>query len=484
MKKHEITFSVIKIPLDFLTILTSFFIAKTLREITDLIPGVHLPVQTISNESLLVFALFWWILWVIVFAIHGLYSIKISHSKIKELLDVLWYSIYFFMFFSLFVYLSNGILYSEEIPRLIILFSTIIASIGIICQRLLLNYIQSILISREVIKKRNILLVTNKKTEKNKKIIQDIQKAKIYHIIGYINTHEVDEKNLKYRGSVDWFLKLLEQREIDEILVIDSDFSKEELYEIWDESRIYGVRYRYVTNYFDMSAPSTTLSLISSIPTIEIKNTNLENWGRVWKRIFDILFSLFFLVLLFPFLVFIAILIKIEDPSAPVIFKNKRVGFKGRHFFLYKFRYLKKEFCTNEWDTHALKIEEELIQKQSQRDWPLYKIQNDPRKTKIGTFIERYSIDELPQLYNVILGNMSLVWPRPHQPREVEKYKLYQKRVLTVKPWITGMWQINGRDKNTFDKEVKLDIFYIENWSFVLDLKIIIKTFPILFQRK
>lgn len=484
MKRHEITFSIIKIPLDFFIIILSFFLAKKLREITDFIPGLHLPTQTISNDALLIFAIFWAFLGILVFAIHGLYSIKITHSKVKEFLDIIWYSLYFFMFFSLFVYLSNGILYTEEIPRLIILFTTIIASIFIIIQRILLHYFQSILIQKWFIKKRNLIIITNKKHEKNKKIIDDIEQAKIYHILGYINTQKVDAKKLKYLWWIKDLFSRIQKWDVDEILLIDSDFSKKELYEIWDESRIFWIRYRYITNYFDITSSNTTLSLINSIPVIEIKSTQLENWWRVWKRIFDIIFSIFFMIISFPLMVWVAIALKIEDPRAPIIFKNKRIGVQGKAFYLYKFRYLKKEYCTNEWDKKALQFEEKLIRERSERSGPLYKIKNDPRKTRVGDFIEKYSLDELPQLFNVLIGNMSLVWPRPHQPREVDKYKLYQRRVLTIKPGITGMGQINGRDKNTFDKEVKLDIFYIENWSLVLDLKILLKTFPILFQRK
>jgi lipopolysaccharide/colanic/teichoic acid biosynthesis glycosyltransferase len=131
----------------------------------------------------------------------------------------------------------------------------------------------------------------------------------------------------------------------------------------------------------------------------------------------------------------------------------------------------------------ALKFEEQLIENSSDRTWPLYKIKNDPRKTKIGAFIEKWSIDELPQLMNVIKWEMSLVWPRPHQPREVEKYDFRENRVLTIKPWITGMAQVNWREKNTFEDEVRLDIFYIENWSLLLDLKIILKTISVVFRR-
>ncbi|MDD2515796.1 MAG: sugar transferase, partial [Candidatus Gracilibacteria bacterium] len=158
-------------------------------------------------------------------------------------------------------------------------------------------------------------------------------------------------------------------------------------------------------------------------------------------------------------------------------------------FNLYKFRYLKWKYCVKDSygikpeEDEALKLEKELITKQNARKGPLYKIKNDPRKTKIGTFIEKYSIDELPQLFNVLIGNMSLVGPRPHQPREVEQYKEHQKRVLTIKPGITGMAQINGREKNDFDKEVQLDIFYIENWSILLDLKIFFKTIGTVLKR-
>ncbi|NVP17574.1 sugar transferase [Candidatus Gracilibacteria bacterium] len=151
---------------------------------------------------------------------------------------------------------------------------------------------------------------------------------------------------------------------------------------------------------------------------------------------------------------------------------------------------MKWEYCIKDAykkldkDDKALKLEKELIEKNSTRNGPLYKIKNDPRKTKIGNFIERYSIDEIPQFFNLIIGNMSLVGPRPHQPREVEKYSIDQKRLLTIKPGITGMAQVNGRETNDFKKEAELDIFYIENWSMLLDLKIILKTFSVILKRK
>ena len=121
-------------------------------------------------------------------------------------------------------------------------------------------------------------------------------------------------------------------------------------------------------------------------------------------------------------------------------------------------------------------LKKKLQKKNERKDGPLFKIKDDPRITPLGRFLRRWDIDELPQLVNVFMGNMSIIGPRPHLPEEVKKYKKYQRRVLTIKPGITGMAQVHGRHKNSFDHEVQLDVFYIENWSFLLDLKVLVKT--------
>lgn len=491
MKHHEFIFSTIKIPLDFLTVWIAFFIAKEIRLVTDLIPTVALPIQTIDAPDLNIFALFWATLYIALFASHKLYNIQISHSKIGEILDIVRYSIYWFLFFSVGVYLWNGILYSgAEIPRLIILFSMVISMLGSIFTRIILNFIQSKLLQIWKIQKRNILLISNKSNTSLKSILWDISSSKIYNILWYSNKRKHDKNSLKYIGWVEQIETLLQSHVCDEILYIDSDFEKKELYKIWELSRTYGTRYRYITNNFDVTKTNTSLSLINQTPVIEIKNTPLDNWGRVSKRIFDILFSLVITIFALPLYIILAILIKLEDPDGPIIYKNKRIWQHGKNFNCYKFRYLKWKYCvkesygiSNENDP-AIEIEKQLIDSSSTRNGPLYKIKKDPRKMKIGRFIEKYSIDEIPQFLNVIKWDMSVVWPRPHQPREVALYEQYQQRLLTVKPGITGMAQVNGRDQNNFVKEAKLDIFYIENWNFLLDLKILLKTFAIIFSRK
>jgi len=489
MRKYEIIFSIIKIPLDFFIIFFSFFIARNIRLFTDLIPWVNLPIQTINSESLFYFAIFWSFLYVLLFATHSLYNIKIINSKIKESLDIIRYSIYWFIFYSVIIYLSKWIFYNTEIPRLIILFTLIIWTILVILWRIILNNIQNFLLTRNIIPKRKLLIINNKKYNTIKTIIKDINNSNIYNVIWYINNEDKKIKKIKFLW---WYKKvenIIENNKCDEILYIDSKFSKKELFKIWELTKIYWIRYRYITNSFDVTKTNTTMTLINKIPVIEIKNTPIDNWWKIIKRFIDIIWSIIWIILFFPLMIIIWILIKIDDPSWPIIYKNRRIWQNRKIFNLYKFRYLKWKYCIKDsyWintkDDNALKYEKELIKKSSTRNWPLYKIKNDPRKTQIWNFIEKYSIDELPQFFNVLIWNMSLVWPRPHQPREVEKYEKHQKILLTIKPWVTWMAQVNWREKNNFVKEANLDIFYIENRNVLLDFKILFKTFWTIFKR-
>ena len=176
------------------------------------------------------------------------------------------------------------------------------------------------------------------------------------------------------------------------------------------------------------------------MPVIELTSVSISAWERIIKRMIDIVVSAIGLIILAPFFVLVGLIIKIEDPSGPVFFANRRIGQGGRVFSLYKFRYMywrysvKDAYGVDEKKDIALKYEEKLKAASDTRDGPLYKIADDPRKMKFGRIIERLSIDELPQLWNVLIGDMSLIGPRPHQPREVELYDEEDTQVLTVKP--------------------------------------------------
>lgn len=192
------------------------------------------------------------------------------------------------------------------------------------------------------------------------------------------------------------------------------------------------------------------------------------------KRVIDIVGALLGLILLFPLFLLISILIKQDDPEGTVFFKQMRVGKDGKFFVIYKFRSMVP---------HAEKMLTALISR-NEASGAMFKIRQDPRVTRIGRFIRRTSIDELPQLINVLIGDMSLVGPRPPLPGEVRKYTRFDKQRLTVKPGCTGLWQTGGRSSVGFDEMVRLDLDYIRRRSILLDLKIILRTIPVIFREK
>jgi lipopolysaccharide/colanic/teichoic acid biosynthesis glycosyltransferase len=200
--------------------------------------------------------------------------------------------------------------------------------------------------------------------------------------------------------------------------------------------------------------------------------------AHFFKRCFDVFGSLVGLILFLPLMALTAVAIKISSPG-PVIFRQTRLGRGGKRFFFYKFRsmYLENDDrCHREFVAGLIEGKHELLN-QGEKNRPVFKIINDHRITPVGRAIRRLSIDELPQFFNVLKGEMSLVGPRPPIPYEVEKYKPWHlRRILEIKPGITGLWQVDGRSRTSFDEMVRLDLRYLINWSFWLDLKILLKT--------
>jgi len=233
------------------------------------------------------------------------------------------------------------------------------------------------------------------------------------------------------------------------------------------------ISYSFIPNTLEIQRTNLETEHVENMPLIRLKPTPLDGWGKVYKRIFDIVFSILLIILTSPILLLSAIAIKL-DSKGTIIFKYlddgsiaQRVGKKGRHFHAWKFR-------TMHPGTHLQRYKE--LAKQDTRKGPLVKIKNDPRVTRVGRFLRKTSIDELPGFVNVLLGNMSVVGPRPHLPEEVAKYKPHQRFVLEVKPGVTGLAQVAGRSDLDFAEENRLDTYYIENWTPWLDIKIIIKT--------
>ncbi|AKP04364.1 multidrug MFS transporter (plasmid) [Companilactobacillus farciminis] len=215
--------------------------------------------------------------------------------------------------------------------------------------------------------------------------------------------------------------------------------------------------------YFDGKRDNTTINL-------EYQDKRYIYRGS--KRIFDFVASLFGLTILSPLFLIVAIAIKVEDPKGPVFYSQVRLGKKQSPFKMYKFRSMIVDA-----DKHL----KELLS-ENEVDGAMFKMKEDPRVTKVGHFIRKYSIDELPQLVNVLLGNMSLVGPRPPLPREVAEYTEYDKQRLAVKPGCTGLWQVSGRNNVGFKEMVELDLKYINSRGIILDIYVLLKTVIVFFR--
>jgi exopolysaccharide biosynthesis polyprenyl glycosylphosphotransferase len=222
----------------------------------------------------------------------------------------------------------------------------------------------------------------------------------------------------------------------------------------------------------DVAGPRTTIRPTAGLTLVHVNHPQLAGLRLVAKDLFDRCFAAAALISLFPLMVLLGVIIWLHD-RGPAIFTQIRVGKNGRVFRLYKFR-------TMVVDAEQRRVE---LLASNDNDGLLFKLRRDPRITAIGAHLRRWSVDELPQLLNVVFGDMSLVGPRPALPDEAAKYADHVRRRLVVKPGLTGLWQVNGRSDLSWDESVRLDLRYVENWSFTLDLQIIWKTISALIRR-
>ncbi|QOD02641.1 sugar transferase [Pseudarthrobacter sp. BIM B-2242] len=215
----------------------------------------------------------------------------------------------------------------------------------------------------------------------------------------------------------------------------------------------------------DIAGPRIHTQQVAGLPLIHVTTPTLEAGQRVAKRLFDLFAAGILLLMASPAMILVAILVKLDSPG-PILFRQERVGIEGSHFYMLKFRSMIV-------DAEARLAD---LTRENEGSGPLFKMKNDPRVTRIGGFLRRFSLDELPQLLNVLTGTMSLVGPRPPLPKEVEAYESDVRRRLLVKPGLTGLWQVSGRSNLSWQDSVRLDLYYVENWSLAGDLVIILRT--------
>jgi exopolysaccharide biosynthesis polyprenyl glycosylphosphotransferase len=273
---------------------------------------------------------------------------------------------------------------------------------------------------------------------------------------------------------------LIREFSIQEVIITDDKVSSEKLFEAMMRiDRQQRVEFRFAPNIFNLLPQKTEVEQIGVLPVVRLFQEPLSDVERFVKRTSDIVISVLLLTIVSPLWLIISILIKLDSPGT-ILFKQERVGMDGRIFLCYKFRTMQAGADESlHREAYLKNIEGDTQANAGDEEKPVFgKVKDDPRITRCGKILRRLSLDELPQLLNVLKGDMSIVGPRPPIPYEVENYKSWHRRRLDMKPGITGLWQVSGRNRLTFEEMVRIDLFYIENWSLWLDLKIILLTLP------
>lgn len=292
-----------------------------------------------------------------------------------------------------------------------------------------------------------------------------------YQIVGFVDDDaergQTDIGRFSALGSTENIQRLLRERQIDEVIITLPWTARDKIIRILNLCQRARVTAKIVPDMFQLSLSRIAIDDVGGIPLISAQETRMSLLDSVIKRMIDMVGSLALLIVFAPLMSIITILIRL-DSSGPIIFAQKRIGRNGREFVAYKFRTMRV----------GAEDEKATLHRLNEATGPLFKIRNDPRRTRIGRWVRRTSMDELPQLFNVLRGEMSIVGPRPALPEEVEQYQEWHKRRLEIAPGITGLWQVSGRNELIFDEMVMLDIYYIENWTPWTDIWIMLRTIP------
>lgn len=408
--------------------------------------------------------------WLIIFALTGLYSTDPNRKFSRDIARV-------------FLACSTGlaavavyVLFTQQLfdSRFLVVASWAFAILYITGGRLFMRGVKALLYRMDIGLRRVVIIGHDTIAHQ---IIETFKKRKElgYNVVGTFD-HFSD-------GAAAKLNKLF----IDELLFTNPRAEEDETFAALNYCDFHHIAFKYSADLFATYSVNMRVYPLLGVPIVELKRTPLEGWGRVIKRMSDIVGAIIMIILTSPLMLLSAMGILMET-GFPIIYKNERVGLRGKQFFTLKFRSMyQKDSTGSQFGAAGRRAEEReraLIEDQNVRKGPIYKIGNDPRVTPFGRWIRRWSLDELPQFFNVLGGSMSMVGPRPHQPREVSAYEKQHPKVFTLKPGVTGLAQISGRSDLPFEEEVRLDIFYIEKWNVLLDAIIFLKTPFVLFKKR
>lgn len=461
MKKLEILFGILRVPLDALAVFAALALSYRLRmESIDLIPGRQLLDPPVSlpplDGYLWGFVLPAVLLFLFLALFLRLYAFQVTRSAWGEvgravIAAMLW----------LVLVLAWYFLFKRELfySRILLLHSTLFIVLFTVLARGSLTMVYRSLLSLGY----------------GVRLVASVGKKAL---AGHAQRTLESDTRYRYLGHAPTLadLKTFQRKaDIDLAIQTDPNPGSEETLELIEYCRSEHIGYAFLPPVFADTPHLLAVDRLGLLPMVRFQPTPLDGWGRVIKRFCDAGGAAVLLIILSPLLLLLALCI-VADSGFPIFYVSKRVGDQGRRKInVVKFRSMVK---------NADKLKEELVAKNHRTDGPLFKMKDDPRVTRVGKFLRRFSLDELPQLWNVLIGEMALVGPRPHLPEEVKLYTSVQRRVFAIRPGMTGLAQVSGRSDLKFDEEVRLDLQYIEEWSILMDLWILWRTLFVVFGRR
>lgn len=466
MKRAELFFTLLLLPVDFLAIVLAGTAAYFLR-FHPLFTSVRPVVFDLTFENYLSVVIPVAFIWLAVFALSGLYStrrraIGSEMSRVALACSSAMAAVFAILFFSRTFFDS----------RFIAVAGWLLSIVFVGAARLSVRVLQRLLLRAGVGEHRIVLIGETRGAE----ILSELFARRTEMGLRVVATYPAFTKAIPEK-----IRKLKRLDGVDEVWLADPEASRDVALDLLAFTDTEHLGFTYTADFFSAAVGRSVQHSYAGIPVVEVQKTPLDGWGAIYKRAFDIVGSIILIVLGSPFMLLEALAIVIDsgfpifwsklDDGKPVM----RVGQGGKPFRYFKFRSMKP-------GTHQMRYKE--LAHLDTRQGPLVKTKDDPRITRVGGFIRKTSLDEFSEFFLVLVGNMSLVGPRPHLPEEVDKYEPHQRKVLTVKPGITGLAQISGRADLAFEEEVALDVRYIEHWSPWLDILILLKTPMAVFSRK
>ena len=402
----------------------------------------------------------------LLFARSGLYAERAQRPGLPRIVSSLFQT----MIVSLIFALVNG---NEEYNSYYIFYGSLVfAIIYVGSLRVVYEQLTGIALRAAGYQRRAVLVGSGKHIDDVAHALSDEVHAPV-EMLGFISLEPRPDNGLPSLGTIDQLPEVLVEHRIQEVIIADPDFPQEHAVEVVDQAHRRGVTVRIAPSTMEILMHRAEFVPGAAVPLFELRPPVFEGFDFAVKRTFDVVGSLLLLILSAPVLAAIAVAVAASSRGG-IIYRSVRPGIGGEPFSCFKFRTMYSDADQRQADLESL----------NEASGALFKIRHDPRMTPVGRFLRRYSFDELPQLVNVLFGQMSLVGPRPLPQRDYDRLEDWHRKRYLVLPGITGLWQVSGRSELDFDDLVRLDFLYLERWSVGLDLTILLKTVPAVLMRR